>query len=59
MFAKMNVYLKIIVEETSIEIDPQRIMGWDMCKIRKHFLQFPIKLGCYFVDYRSWQINLS
>jgi hypothetical protein len=31
-------------------IDSQRIMGRDLCKINKHFLQFPIKLGHYHVD---------
>jgi hypothetical protein len=37
-FAKMKAYLKKIVEKKSIEIDPQRIMGRDQCKINKHYL---------------------
>jgi hypothetical protein len=36
----MHAYLKKIVEEMSIEIDLQRIMGQDLYKISKHFLQF-------------------
>jgi hypothetical protein len=36
--AKVNAYLKKITEETNIEIDPQRIIGRDLCKINKHFL---------------------
>jgi hypothetical protein len=35
LLVKMNVYLK---KKKKIEIDPQRIMGWDVCKINKHFL---------------------
>jgi hypothetical protein len=34
----------------SIEIDLQRIMGQYLCKINKHFLQFPIKSCYYRVD---------
>jgi hypothetical protein len=34
----MNAYLKKITEEMGIEIDPQMIMGQDLCKINKHFL---------------------
>jgi hypothetical protein len=34
----MNVYLRKIAKETGIKIDPQRIMGPDLCKINKHFL---------------------
>jgi hypothetical protein len=41
--AKMKVYLKKIAEETCIEIDLQRIMGQDLCKINKHFLCFFVK----------------
>jgi hypothetical protein len=33
-----------------IEINLQRIMGQNLCKINKHFLQFPIKGGHYRVD---------
>jgi len=36
--AKVNAYLKKITEETNIEIDPQSIIGRDLCKINKHFL---------------------
>ncbi len=32
------------------EMDPQRIMGRNLCKINKHFLEFPIKSGNYRVD---------
>ncbi len=42
--AKMNDYLRKIVEEMSIEINSQRIIGQDLCKINKHFLQFPFKI---------------
>jgi len=48
--AKMNTYLRKIAKETSIEINSQRIMGQDLCRINKHFLQFPIKLGHYPID---------
>jgi len=34
----MNAYLRKIVEEMGIEINQQRIMGQDLCKINKHFL---------------------
>ncbi len=34
----MNAYLKKIAEEMGIEMDLQRIMGWDLYKINKHFL---------------------
>ncbi len=37
----MKTYLKKIVEETSIKIDPQGIIGWNLCKINKHYMQFP------------------
>jgi hypothetical protein len=33
-----------------IEINLQRIMGPDLCKINKHFLQFPIKIGHYRIN---------
>jgi hypothetical protein len=46
----MHAYLKKIVEDMSIEIDLQRIMGQYLCKINKHFLQFPIKSCHYRVD---------
>jgi hypothetical protein len=48
--AKMNAYLRKIVEKMGIKIEPQRIMGQDLCKINKHFLQFPIKASHYSVD---------
>ncbi len=47
----MRAYLRKIAEDTSIEIDLQRIMGWDLCKINKHFLQFPIKPSHYHVNH--------
>jgi hypothetical protein len=34
----MNAYLRKIVEEICIEMDPWRIMGQDLYKINKHFL---------------------
>ncbi len=49
--AKMNAYLRKITKEMGIEIDPQRIMGLDLCKFNKHFMQFPIKASHYRVDY--------
>ncbi len=50
LLVNMHAYLKKIVEKMSIEIDLQRIMGQDLCKINKHFLQFPIKSSHYCVD---------
>ncbi len=41
--AKMNAYLKKITKEMGLEINPQRIMGQNLCKINEHFLQFPYK----------------
>ncbi len=35
---KMNTYLRKIVEDTCIEINPQRIIDQDLCKINKCFL---------------------
>ncbi len=49
--AKMIAYLRKITKETGIEIDLQRIMGWDLCRINKHFLQFPIIVSYYRVDH--------
>ncbi len=40
---KMKTYLKKIVEEMNIKIDLQRIIGWDLWKINKHYMQFPTK----------------
>ncbi len=39
----MNIHLKKIRKNTSIEINPQRIIGQNLCKINKHFLRFPFK----------------
>ncbi len=40
----MKTYLKKIVEETSIDIVLQRIIGQDLCRIiNKHTMQFPYK----------------
>ncbi len=46
--AKTNAYLRKIIEEIGIDIGSQRILGQDLCKINKHFLQFPYKtnLNC-------------
>jgi len=46
--AKMNAYLRKIIEEIGIDIGSKRILGQDLCKINKHFLQFPYKtnLNC-------------
>jgi len=41
--AKMNAYLKKITKEMGLEINPQRTMGQNLCKINKHFLQFLYK----------------
>ncbi len=48
--AKMNAYLRKITKDMGIEIDLQRIMGQDMCKINKHFLQFPYKTNLNRID---------
>ncbi len=48
--AKMNAYLRKIVEKMGIKTEPERIMGQDPCKINERFLQFPIKAGHYSVD---------
>jgi hypothetical protein len=48
--AKMNAYLRKITKEMGLEIDPQRIMGQDLCKINKHFLQFPYKIDLNRID---------
>ncbi len=48
---KMHAYLRKIVEEMNIEIELQRIMGQNICKINKHFLEFPIKSNCYCVNH--------
>jgi hypothetical protein len=40
----MKTYLKKIIEETNIEFNPQRIIGWNLCKINKHIMQFPFKM---------------
>jgi hypothetical protein len=37
-FNKMKNYLKKIAKETCIKIDPQRLIGWDLCKINKHIM---------------------
>jgi len=42
-FGKMKTYLRKITKETNIEIDPQRIISWDLWKINKHIMQFPLK----------------
>jgi hypothetical protein len=38
LLAKMNAYLRKIAQEMSIEIDPWRIMGRNLCKINKLFM---------------------
>jgi hypothetical protein len=50
MLGKMNTYLRKITKEMGIEIDSQRIIGQDLCKINKHFLQFPFKRNYKRVD---------
>jgi len=50
LLAKMNAYLRKITKEMGLEIDPQRIMGQDLCKINKHFLQFPYKIDFNRID---------
>jgi hypothetical protein len=47
---KMSTYLRKIGEDMSIDIDPQRIIGQNLCKINKHFLEFPFKRDYNHVD---------
>jgi len=47
----MNAYLRKIVEETSIDINLQRIIGQNLCKINKHFMQFPFKRDYNCIDH--------
>ncbi len=47
----MIAYLNKIIEKMVTEIDLQRIMGQDLCRINKHFQQFPIKAKHYCIDY--------
>ncbi len=42
-FAKKNAYLRKIAEEIGIEVDLQRIMGQDLCKIKNIFYGFLTK----------------
>jgi hypothetical protein len=39
----MNTYLKKIAKETGIKIELQRIIRQNLCKINKHYMQFPYK----------------
>jgi hypothetical protein len=60
----MNAYVRKIVEETSIEVKPQRIMGWNLSKINKHFLQLPYKtylnrINHLIYDKLIYHMNLS
>jgi hypothetical protein len=50
LFANMNAYLRKIVKDLGIEINLQRIIGQDLCKINKHFPQFPFKIDFNLVD---------
>jgi len=43
----MNDYLR----KTGIEIDLQRILDQDLCKINKHVLRFPFKIDLNYVDH--------
>ncbi len=57
--AKMNAYLKKITKEMGLEINPQRIMGQNLCKINKHFLQFPYKtylnhINCFTFNFKNY-----
>ncbi len=47
----MNTYLRKVAKGMGIEIDSQRIIGRNLCKINKHFLQFPFKRNYKCVDY--------
>jgi hypothetical protein len=47
----MKACLRKIIEVTSININLHMIMGWDLCKINKHFLQFPYKTNLNHVDH--------
>ncbi len=53
-----------IAKDTGIENDPQRIINQDLCKISKHFLQFPSKkdyncINCPAHDKTIYYKNLS
>ncbi len=50
MLNKMNTYLRKITKKMGIEVDLQRIIGQDLCKINKHFLHFPFKRNYKRVD---------
>jgi hypothetical protein len=43
--------LRKIGEEMNIDIEPQRIIGQNLCKINKHFLEFPFKRDYNCVDH--------
>jgi hypothetical protein len=34
----MKTYLKKITKEIGINIDRQKFIGWDLCKINKHIM---------------------
>jgi hypothetical protein len=64
LLAKMNAHLRKIVKETNIKIDPLRIIGQNLCKINKHFMQFPFKtnlnrVDCFTHDKYFYHENLS
>jgi hypothetical protein len=51
-------------KKTSIEINPQRIIGQNLCKINKHFLRFLFKryynhVNCPISDKTIYHKNLS
>jgi hypothetical protein len=51
LLAKMKAYLRKIVEVTGIKFNLHMIMGWDLCKINKHFLQFPCETNLNHVNH--------
>ncbi len=64
MLNKMNTYLRKITKKMGIEVDLQRIIGQDLCKINKHFLHFPFKrnykrVDCPTHDKKIYHKNLS
>jgi hypothetical protein len=60
----MKTYLKKIVEEASMKIDPQSIIGWDLCKkiipffILQHFSLMVISCQIpWFNNYKQFPTN--
>jgi hypothetical protein len=54
----MNIYLRKIGKKTNIEINMQRIIGQDLCKINKDFLQFLFKRNYNHFDYPTCDLTI-